>query len=354
MGILDRYIARAVIESALLVLLVLLGIESFITFVSELRDIGTRDYGISQVLWYVPQLLPSNIYQFFPMAGLIGSLLALGRLASRSELIVMRAAGLSISQITWAVLKAAVLLLIIAMALGEWIGPHAQQHAEMQKAVAMSGGQAINTQQGLWVREGNNFIHINQVIKRGQLQGITRYEFDRQHHLAKASFAESGVYQDGRWTFYNVKQSTLGKERVVSRPLAQEIWNIHLDPRLLGISETDPNQQSLPKLYHSIQYLNQSGQDSNQYQFVFWQRIFQPLATLIMVCLGIPFIFGPLRSTTMGLRMVAGIITGFTFYTLNEFFGPFSMVYQFPPLLAAALPTILFAMVGVILLWSMR
>jgi len=89
-------------------------------------------------------------------------------------------------------------------------------------------------------------------------------------------------------------------------------------------------------------------------EFDFWQRLFQPLATLVMICLAVPFIFGPLRTGTMGLRILSGVIVGFGFYILNQFFGPFSMVYQFPPLLAAGLPTLLFATLGVGLLWSSR
>ena len=69
----------------------------------------------------------------------------------------------------------------------------------------------------------------------------------------------------------------------------------------------------------------------------------QPLATLVMIGLAVPFIFGSLRTVTMGLRILIGVIIGFSFYTLNEFLGPFSLVYQVSPFWAAAMPVILFA-----------
>ena len=73
-----------------------------------------------------------------------------------------------------------------------------------------------------------------------------------------------------------------------------------------------------------------------------------------MMLLAIPFIFGPLREVSMGVRMVSGVAVGFCFYLLNQFFGPISLVYQFSPILAALLPTLVFAGVGGLLMWRVR
>lgn len=350
MKILDRYLISTVIESTLLALLVLLGVQSFITFIGELSDIGTKDYGLSQALLYAALQLPSNIYQFFPMAGLIGSMMGLGRLASRSELIAMRAAGVSISQVMSSVIKAAVLMLIIMTLIGEWLGPHAQQYAEKHKTMAMSGGQALGTQQGVWIRDGNNFIHIGIVMHGGELQDITRYEFVN-HQLKTASHAATGQFIHHHWHFKQVVESQISTTKVTSRILPTQVWDVSFDPRLLNLAVVEPEQQSLPKLYAYVHYLKDTDQSSNQSDFVFWKRIFQPLATLVMICLSVPFVFGPLRSTTMGLRILLGVVVGFGFYMLNEFFGPLSMVFQLPPILAAATPAILFMLGGGILVW---
>ena len=73
-----------------------------------------------------------------------------------------------------------------------------------------------------------------------------------------------------------------------------------------------------------------------------------------MVFLVIPCIFGPLRSATLGLRMIVAVAMGFGFYILNSFFGPMSIVYQFPPFLAATLPSLLFLCAGIILVKRVR
>ena len=120
MRILDHYIRASVIWASCLVVLVLAGIESFIEFIGELPSIGVAQYDILSVFAFVGMQIPTDVYQLFPVAGFIGSLIGLGRLATTSELIVMRAAGVSIARIGWAVVKAALLMLIVVTIMGEW------------------------------------------------------------------------------------------------------------------------------------------------------------------------------------------------------------------------------------------
>ena len=121
MKILSRYLISTVIQDTLLVLLVLLGLQLFIQLVSELQDIGTRNYGLWQALVYVPLLLPDKLYQFFPMAALVGTLMGLGRLANHNELTVMRTSGVSKTKIMWIVIKAALLMLIVIVLMIQYL-----------------------------------------------------------------------------------------------------------------------------------------------------------------------------------------------------------------------------------------
>jgi lipopolysaccharide export system permease protein len=350
MKIFERYIAGTVISATLVTIVALLGMQLFIELVAELQDIGTRDYTLWQALLYVPLLLPTDLYQFFPIAGLIGSLMGLGWLASRSELIALRAAGVSMKQVIGAVLKTGVLMLLVATLIGEGVAPWAQHYAKTRKALAMSGGQALKTTQGTWVRDGESFIHIDAILPQGRLQGVTRYQFIN-HQLVAAGYAQNAVYHQGHWLFQNVVESQLGKESIHVQHYPERDWGITFKPRLLGTTSIVPQEQSLKKLHTYIRYSRQSGQNASEYEFIFWQRIFQPLATLIMIVLGVPCVFGPMRTASIGLRILLGILIGFIFYMLNQFFGPLTLVYQLSPWVAAALPALLFATGGGILLW---
>jgi len=352
--IITKYLGTTIITYILLVMLLLLGLLAFIEFTREFSSIGTGSYGLLQVLAYVSLMLPSGVYLFFPMAGLLGCVIALGLLASHSELIIMRAAGVSLVNITVAIAKAAIILIIVMLVVGEVLAPIAQKIAIRQRTTAMSGGQALLTVQGTWVRSGSNYVHIDLVSGNRELHGITRYEFDGNHKLKTASFAESGAYQDGKWKFKNIVQTTFTDEKTTSATFPEQEWEIPLSRRLISMAHLDPDQESLLQLYSYIKHRKQSGLNTESYEFIFWQRVFAPLATLIMILLAIPFVFGPLRSTTMGLRMLVGVMVGFSFHILNQFVSSMSAVYQAPPMLAAILPTMLFAVIGGVLVFKAR
>jgi len=352
--IITKYLGITIITYILLVMLLLLGLQAFIEFTREFPHIGTGSYRLLQVLAYVPLLLPSDVYQFFPMAGLLGCVIALGLLASHSELIIMRAAGVSLVDITFAITKAAVILILIMTIVGEVLAPIAQKIAVRHRSVAMSGGQALLTSKGTWARSGDSFIHIDLVFGSKELKGITRYEFDANRKLKAASYAASGSYQNGGWLFKDVVQTTFTDEKTTSAAFPEQQWEITLNPRLLGMVHFDSDQKSLLQLYSYIKYRKQGGLNVESYEFIFWQRVFAPLATLIMILLAIPFVFGPLRSSTMGFRMLVGVMVGFSFHILNQFVGPMSVVYQVPPALAAMLPIMIFMGIGGALLYKAR
>lgn len=361
MRILNRYIGLTVITASIFVLLVLFGLESFVKLVEEFKDIGRHGYGLKEALSYTALQLLGELYRLFPMAGLLGCMIGLGGLANHHELIVMRASGASLLKVTWAVVRAALLMLLVVVVIGEGVAPQAEKLANHIKTTALTNGQVLRTDDGIWLRSGQSFVHIQHVLPDGRLQGITRYLFDENRYLVSTGFAASALFikpsitgEHGHWLFHDVKQTHfVDSHEVGAMHFTEQDWQVTFEPRLLELMRITPNQQTLLNLHANINDRLQNGLMVRQYQFAFWQRLFQPLATLVMICLGIPFIFGPLRSVSAGLRVVVGIIIGFCFYTLNNFFGPFSVVWQLPPLLAAVLPTGLFALVGCLIAWRM-
>ena len=99
-----------------------------------------------------------------------------------------------------------------------------------------------------------------------------------------------------------------------------------------------------------MQYRKGNGQDSSRYELAFWRKLLQPVSIAVMLLMALSFIFGPLRSVTMGARVIMGVLTGFGFFITNEVFGPLSLVYSLPPFVGAILPSLLFAGVAALLL----
>jgi len=343
MKIADRYIATTIIHTTLIVLLMLTGIMIFIIFIQETNDIGTGNYNFLAAIIYMLLQLPNQVYAFFPMAMLVGVSLGLGLLANHSELTVLRASGMSLANITWAVIKGALVLLVIFTLLGEGLGPIANHIAEDQKTLLSSKGQALETAHGTWIRDGLNFLYIDSILSQNHLEGVSRYQFDKQRNLITASYAKSGVYIHNQWQMQNIAQSTISTAGITIQQYPSMTWQLTLNPKILRISAVDPSEMTIKQLYDYRHYLQKNNLNDSSYSLAFWQRTLQPLATLVMVWLAIPFVFGSLRRITMGLRIMMGIALGFGFYILNQFFGPLSMVFQWSPFLGAFIPTLIFA-----------
>lgn len=353
MNKLERYLAQYIMSSTGMVLAVLLGIQSFIQLAAQLQDVGKGNYSWLEAFLFVPLMMPSDIYLLFPMAALLGSLIGLGRLVNSSELVVMRTSGMSLFRIAKTIIITALFMLLVISVVGEVIGPKARHKALDLKSIALTKGQMLQTKNGVWLRDGHKFIHIAQINNKHRLTNVTMYQLGPNNKLVSSRKAKQAVYQNKHWYFLDVNESIIYDDHIQTYHYKTQTWPVKIDTHYVVLSDVDPNQQSLRKLYHYLKFRRRSGLGQGQYEFVFWKRIFQPLSTIVMILLAIPFIFGTMgRSgrSTFGFRVVVGIFIGFGFYILNQFFGPMSQVYQIPALLAALLPSIIFACVGLFLL----
>lgn len=347
--ILERYIGKTVLGATGLAALIITSLLLILSLLTEAKSVGEGDYGFVESLVYALMCLPNEIYQFSPLLILLGSIIALSILSSHRELAVMRASGFSILHIMGSVLFAAFSLIIVISVLGEYVGPALNYKAVIRKENAQNAGQAVVTSRGTWFHLDNNFIHVDSVVDRRLLNGITRYEFDNDHHLKSATFAKSMIFQDHQWLMRDVVQTRFYEERTQSQAFAEMPFDLPINTNLLKVGLIDPNEMSLPRLGKFSQYLEENGLQSSEYRYNFWQRIFQPLASLVMIFLAIPFVLGAMRNSSMGWRIIMGILTGFAFFVLNAMLGQLCIVYQLPPIFAALIPPLLFALIGIAL-----
>lgn len=347
---LDRYIGRSVFVSTLAVLGVLVGLALLFAFIDELGDLHA-DYGVAEAARFVLYSSPARLYELLPMAALVGCLIGLGTLASSSELTVMRAAGVSLGRIVWAVMKPLLVLMLAGLLIGEYVVPWTQEQAESGRSLAQGGGAAQTTKRGLWHRQGDEYVHINAVQPSGVLFGVTRYRFDGERRLLSASFARRGQYQGDHWQLENVSTTLLHEDRseVVKSP--SERWDVELTPQLLGTVSVAPEALPLTGLWRYTSYLGEQGLNNARYWLAFWTKVLQPLVTISLVLLAISFIFGPLRSVTLGQRIFTGVLVGFVFRIAQDLLGPSSLVFGFSPLVAVLVPAGICALAGV---WLLR
>lgn len=348
MKILDNYIARTILSSTLLTLLILACVSGLFRFIEQLKSVGKGDYDAIHAALFTMYSMPTDFEVFFPMAALIGGLIGLGALASHSELIVMQAAGLSRFNIVQSVMKAALVMVLTVMVVGEWVAPEAQKKARQIRAQAISGGSLISAQQGVWAKDGTSFVHIGVVEDTGRLDEISIYQFDENRVLKGVTHAGDAVFQKDSWLLSEVTILTMTPQKISKTEQTSMKWFSSLTPDKLGVvTIRRPEYLAIKDLVDYLDYLEANKQESGRYQLAFWRKILQPITIAVMLFMALSFIFGPLRSVTMGARILLGIITGFAFYMTNQIFGPIALVYQLPPIIGALLPSLLFVGVSI-------
>lgn len=350
MKIIDAYIGRVITSTTFITLAVFVSVSGIIKFVEQMNDIGRGDFDLSHAALYVLYYIPRDVEIFFPMAALIGGLIGIGMLASNSELIVMQAAGMSRLNIIKSVMKTAVILIVISMAVGEWLGPAGEANAREVRAQAISGGSLISAKSGVWAKDGDYFVHITEVEDKGTLKTVQIYRFDQELKLESWLSAESAVYKDDAWQLHQVTDTFIFNNQVQERKHDTLAWSSSLTPEKLGVVTVKPESLSVSGLMSYLDYLEANDQDSSRYVLAFWRKIMQPLTVAVMLLVALSFIFGPLRSVSMGARIMMGVLTGLLFHISNQVFGSLSLVYQLPPVLGAVMPSFLFVSVALFLM----
>jgi lipopolysaccharide export system permease protein len=346
MRLLDRYIAQNILFSTAMVLLVLLGLYTFIDLAGELNDLGKGQYQLADIFLYMALSMPKRIYELLPVAALLGSVLGLGNLASQSELVAMRAAGISVQQINMAVMIVALCLMFVAVFMGEVLRPPAEQKAREIQSLAQTGTVVSESEHGFWTRDGLHFNHIGQILPDGTFSEISIYEFDAQNRLRIITKAKEAEYEDEIWTLSDVVQSTIDEQGVRVRTIEHARWKSELNPGLVDVVIVPPEFLPVWDLVEYISYLKSNQQSAKQYQMAFWMKVMMPISSAVMVFLAVPFVFGPLRSAPVGGRIVAGTLVGIGFHLFNQSFQHVGLVFGVLPWLAAIFPTAIFALLG--------
>lgn len=345
----DRYVMRNVGGAMFLVMVVVLSLDWIFGFIGELDNVE-NNYQVLDVLWYMVLTLPRRIYDYLPLGAFMGCLVGLGAMASSSELTVIRAAGVSLMRIVWSAMKPTLIVVLIGVLVGEYVAPATQRLAESERAVARGANKNIASSNGVWHREGNEFIHLNAVQPNGVLHGVSLYRFNDQRKLLSASFAKRAIYQGDHWLLQSIRTTYIEKDRTRVERHSEQIWNTGLSPSVLSVLIVDPTDLSLSGLYTYARYLGEQDLNAAQYWLAFWKKALQPLGTAVMVLVAISFIFGPLRSVTMGFRVFTGLLVGLLFKYMQDLLGPMSVVYGFNPVLAVLIPIVISGIAGLILM----
>ena len=349
--VLDRYIGKSVLSGTLLASFVMLSIFAFVDFVNQLNYVGTGNYGALQAAIFVFMRLPQRMYELSPSILLLGGILSMGGLAANSELIVMRASGISAMRITRSVLQTGLLIAMLVALLGEFVVPDATRGAKTFRAELIEKKLIVGGMNDIWARDGNRYVNVKRILPDHQLRGVTVYELNEEHQLNRVTYASSAQYKDDRWELRGIKRSDISFDGVTTFEQQQLNMERLILLELFSVLELESKDMSAFELLTYSDYLRENKLDSDEYLLAFWIKVFTPLTCLAMLMIAMPLVFATTpRSGGVGQRIMIAILIGVIYFVVNRSINHLGLALDAPPLLSASLPLILVSIVSIFFL----
>ena len=351
MNRLERYVGLHVLAGSLLALTVLVALLAFVSFVDDLKAVGRGDYTLLRALEHMALIAPRQIFSVLPIAAVVGTLMGLGQLAANSEIAVMRAAGVSTWTLALKVLKAAMVLVLLALLIGEGVAPYAERLAQERRTMAISQNSRLHGGEGVWLRDGNSIVNVRVVLPGTVLGQVTIHEFDNLNRLRATTYARRAKFDGKAWMLEDVRQSQIDESGVVASRAPRARWESVFRPDLVSVVAVRPESLSALGLSRYIDYLRQNELKTDRFELALWTKLAYPLATAVMVLLALPLVLGRFQRSGLGSRILVGALLGVGFHIVHQVSGHLGILYGLNAAFSAFAPSVLFAAAGY---WMMR
>ncbi len=372
--VLGRYVKINALLAIVGAVLGLWTLQILFSYLNELDSLSDS-YTLSEALKYIVYRSPYFLEQFIPTGALLGAVVGLGLLANKSELVVMRASGVSVYRIVGWVLQPALIFVLIALAINQFVLPYSNQlAAEIDDKDSRA---RITSVQGYWTVQprfetsaddsiqpaGSDILYIDYADIQGNIGEVKRWHLDNDGRLQTAVHAEGGEYTertpvDGpasalsqqyryEWQLNNMTELTINQGFDSSQSqTASDTLSLPFAPESVYLLTRDAEDLSLTQLYAHRQFMRGQNSRSLEHELAFWQKLLSPLSILSLVIVACSFVFGSLRTHSLGLRIVVALLFGLLFSYIQDLVGFVSLATGFSPLLMVLLPIIGSAALG--------
>ena len=372
--VLSRYVKLNALLAIIGAVIGLWALQLVFSYLSELDSLDDN-YTVGQALKYIFYRSPYFLEQFVPTGALLGAVVGLGLLANKSELVVMRAAGVSVYRIVGWVLQPALIFVLLALAINQFVLPHSNQLAK--EINAEDSTSLVTSVRGYWTLQprfessedgktkpdGSDILYIDYADVKGNIGEVKRWHLDNNGNLQTAIHAEGGQYI-GRepldanedqpseqyryeWQLNNMTKLNISQGFESSQAISpSDTLSLPFAPESVYLLTRKAEDLSLTQLYEHRQFMRKQGQRSLSHELAFWQKLLSPLSILSLVIVACSFVFGSLRTHSLGLRIVVALLFGLLFSYVQDLVGFVSLATGFSPLLMVLLPIIASAALG--------
>jgi len=342
------YMAKMFVLRSLAVLAALVLVLQTLDLLGESGKILAQPGNGDAELWrYVSLRLPQLVARFLPFSVLLGTLITLASLNQHSEVVSMKAAGISAHQIIAPLILASLVIAALSFAFNERVVTRA---TETLTAWANIDYGAVPRDTGVtnnvWVRFGDDLILARQVSGAGmhsRLAGVTIYDRDGET-LKRIVDAGSGHPDGAAWRLDRVAMFDL--DTGARSSASTLLYGQGLDPTQFTLSRVRADEQDFAKLDNSIEQLKLAGRPTAALESGYWHKLSGPLSAVLMPLLAAVAAFGLARTGQLFLRAISGMALGFAYFVVDNFALAMGNFGAYPPLLSAWAPFLLFLLIG--------
>jgi LPS export ABC transporter permease LptG/LPS export ABC transporter permease LptF len=364
-GLLDRYVATTYLRIFGLAFVALTGLFYIATFLDHSDKVfkGQATWGtLLTFFWYQT---PEYVYYVIPLSVLLATLVTVGLLTKNSELIVMKACGISLYRATLPLLLCAVVAGVLLFALEESIlGPWTRRAYAIRHVMRGGSPQTFDVLHRRWLvgRDGDIYHYAYFDQRKQQLTQLSIFQFSGEmERLERRVFAERAIFmgsrRGGASDAWHVEQGWVrafeadgGTARY--EPFADS--TLPIEPAsYFATQEPEPKYMSYSQLREYVERLRSSGFDVVEQQVALDRKVAFPFVTLVMTLIAVPFAVTTGRRGAMyGIGI--GIAIAITYWVARSVFGALGTGGLIDPMLAAWAPNLLFGAGAGYLLLSVR
>ncbi|HQS68375.1 MAG: LPS export ABC transporter permease LptG [Novosphingobium sp. 28-62-57] len=347
---LATYIGKMFALRIVAVLLMLVLVLQMLDLLGESgKVLAAPGNGQGQLLTYVSLRMPQLISRFLPYSVLLATIITLMTLNQNSEVIAMKAAGLSAHQVLAPLFLVAALTSAVTFAFNERVVTRATstlkawQNVQYGPIPLESG-----TKTNVWLQDGPNILFARTVAGEGQsmhMDGVSWYRRDPTGMVTEIVTAASATYANPGWKFrapvlfdvQSARKAPLGRDETYAKSV---------EPVQVTISRVDADAESLSQLNTSLTAIREAGFRTTELEGKWWHKLAGPLSALLMPLLGAVAAFGLARSGHLFVRAVTGMALGFAYFVFDNAALAMGNFGAYPPFLAAWAPFVLFFLIG--------
>lgn len=346
---LTLYLARLFVVRIFAVLVMLVLVLLMLDLLSSTGKIlKVPGNGQAEILAYASLRAPQLVARFLPYSVLLATIITLVALNQNSEVVAMKAAGMSAHQVLAPLLLTALLVGAASFVFNERVVTRATAtlkawDANEFAAVPPDSGVRSN----VYLTDKDDILSAASVTGEGPaivMSGISWYRRAPSGAIAEQVRAERATWANPGWRLEGVRRFEVAGARTERADVV--VVGRGITPEQVALGSVDPDAQSFWQLRRSITDFKAAGRRTAELEAKWWHKLAGPLSSVLMPLLGAVAAFGLARSGQVLVRAVIGMALGFAYFVVDNAALAMGNFGGYPPLLAAWAPFLLFALIG--------